>query len=267
MRRSLLFCCLLLLAGCVSPLQKLKAINPSGNDFQSLLASEYLSYAESESEQGRKLGAEWYAEKGLKALQGKPEPPNPVDPSLPAQDRQELSAARSQLMALMTPEMKEDAPGELARAQLLYDCWQHEIRKRLNEQLAPCQEEFQSALGDLQGMADSVVYNQETEYTFKFAKGSTHLTAEGRSLAREIAKETAGSSAYTVEIAALDTIGRRERLLAAGRMSNVYNELVKIGVARKNIRVKKEASAKKVYLSCDVSPGNKGTVTVTLRAQ
>jgi outer membrane protein OmpA-like peptidoglycan-associated protein len=261
MRRSLLFCCLLLLTACESPLQKLQALNPQPEDFRGSLASEYLSYAQSESEQGRKLIAERYGDKGLKAALGQTVEPNPVDTSLPADDQLALTKARAQLMTLMTPEMKQEAPQQLARAQLLFDCWQHEIKRRINQELAPCEDEFQTTLSELQGMA----FNEETEHTLAFAKNSTHLSTENRDMLREVAKEVAHRSHYVIEIAAADTMGTKERKLANARLSTVHSALIKIGVAEKYIRVKKEADNKKVYLSCDVSPENKGTVTVTVK--
>ena len=42
-------------------------------------------------------------------------------------------------MALLTDDMKREVPQQLARAQLLFECWQHEIRKRINQGLAPCE--------------------------------------------------------------------------------------------------------------------------------
>ena len=66
--------------------------------------------------------------------------------------------------------MKREAPQELARVQLLFDCWQHEIKGASNQELAPCEDEFQSTLAELQNIAGFASYNEETEHTLTFAK-------------------------------------------------------------------------------------------------
>ena len=122
-----------------------------------------------------------------------------------------LAKSRAQLIALMTPEMKQEEPQQLARAQLLFDCWQHEISRRINQELAPCGDEFLTLLNELQNTADSFTYNEEAEHTLRFAKGSAHLSAEDRELIGEIAKEVTARSNYAVEVAALDTTARHVR--------------------------------------------------------
>src|SRR5271170_6806366 len=98
MRRAVFIGCILLLSGCASPLAKLRELNPQTDDFAGSLASEYLAYADSEAEQGRKLVAEHYAGKGLKAMKGEAVDPEPIDASLAPYDQEQLTAARAQLM-------------------------------------------------------------------------------------------------------------------------------------------------------------------------
>src|SRR5438045_3746843 len=101
MRRAVLLLSLLALAGC-SSLHRLKQMNPSADDFNSALASEYLAYAESESEQGRHNFAERYAGKGLRAAEGKPVLPDEINKSLQPEDQEMLRPARDKLLTFLT---------------------------------------------------------------------------------------------------------------------------------------------------------------------
>ena len=83
---------------------------------------------------------------------------------------------------------------------------------------------------------------------------------------KAVGKEIARRAHYAIEIAAPGTLGSDERKLADERLAAVHNALLKIGVAEKYIRVKREGDDKKVHLSHDKkTPGNKNTVTVTVK--
>ncbi len=135
--------------------------------------------------------------------------------SLLADDQKELTAARAQLMATMSDTMKKEAPQELARAQLLFDCWQHEINKRINEELAPCEEEFKSTMTEL----DSFAYTEETDHTLTFAKKNARLTPKDYAMIKDIGRQVKHISRYIIEITALDAMSNVPSLTSFVRTS------------------------------------------------
>jgi outer membrane protein OmpA-like peptidoglycan-associated protein len=265
MRHLALVFSALLLTGCTMGVHKLHDLNPSANDFNSALASEYSAYADSESEQHRYFAAEHYADKGLKALKGETVEPETPDSSLAPEQQQELAEARATIMKLMTPQIKEVAPQQLARSQLLFDCWQHQLSKDLNQVQAPCGEEFKSSLAELQEASDPLVYGKESTQQIAFAFKSTRLDSAGAAALHDIAAGLQGKTRYTVELNAY--IGKLawQRKLSESRITVVRRALVKDGIPENHIRVRKQGSAKAVILSRDTVALNTKVVTVTVK--
>lgn len=253
MRRYALISCLFLLTGCNS-LQQLKDAKPSSDDFPSSLAAEYLAYADSESEQTRRFAAEYYAAKGVRALHGEEVLPESPDTSLSQRDQDELAAARNQLTAFLTQDMKDVAPQKLARAQLLFDCWQDQLSKNLKEELAPCAEEFKSTITELQDISDSLIYGKETSYAVSFAPKTTSLDDEGKAVIKQVATSVSSKNNYTVELRAYLGRGAAQRKLGERRLAEVRRALVKAGVPSRHIHLRKHGSAKAVILSGDKEP-------------
>ncbi|MGB1539920.1 MAG: hypothetical protein ACPG80_03085, partial [Rickettsiales bacterium] len=115
---------LLMAAGC-TPLGQLKrATQQDRGDFYSSLAVEYLAFAQSEAELAHEKNRDYFASKGLRANRhAEAEPENPADWDINADTTQELINARNRLMAVRTEFLMRVASQQVARAQLLYDCW------------------------------------------------------------------------------------------------------------------------------------------------
>jgi len=255
---------LLLLTGCTSPLQQLKNIHPAAEDFPSSLASEYLAYADSEAEQGRQFAAEHYAGKGMKALKGEKVEPEAVDAKLPPVSREELTAARAQLMTVLNDNVKQTSPQKLAHAQLLFDCWQYELKRNLNQEKAPCGDEFKSTMAELQEVADPLIYSNATKHAILFAEKSTALSDEALATIKDIATQAKGAKRYTIQISG--HIGKRaaQRTLSERRLSIVRKAFVQAGIPPRYIRVRKHGGAKAVVLSGDALPDTK-KIFITLK--
>lgn len=258
--------CTVLLTGCVSNVSRLRDLNPPANDFPSSLASEYKDYASSEAELGRGMDAERYARKGLNALEGKQVDPDEVAASLSPTHKQALLEGRAQLMKLMTPDVKSVAPQQLARAQLLFDCWQHQLIRDLNQETAPCGAEFQSTLGQVQEVSDPLLYGKEISHILAFGYKKTALTDEHKAMIKEVAERIAGLKNYKVQVRAY--IGKKasQRKLTETRLANVRHALVRAGVPERAVRLKKDGSAKAVILSGDNAAVNTKIVTITIKS-
>lgn len=265
MRQIAALSCLMLLAACTSPLQRLESANPEANNFPTALASEYQSYAESESEQGHHRVAQHFAEKGVQALKGQTPPPELPDYNLPKRTQRRLAFARTRLMDFLTPDMKRVAPQKLARAQLLFDCWQHQVARRLSENEVPCSEEFAAALSDLQSVQDGLRYGPEASHVITFAPGSTALDAKDLEIVEGVAQALKQKNYYIVELHTY--MGRRsvQHSLSEERLMAVRQALIKAGVSHRGIRFKKEGGASTVLLEGEPLTSKKITIIVKTR--
>jgi len=255
---------LLLLAGCVSSLQKLKNTQPTAEDFPSSLASEYLAYADSESEQGRLFSSEYYASKGVKALKGEKVEPEAVDPKLLPVSREELTTARGQLMTVLNDDVKRSSPQKLAHAQLLFDCWQHELKRNINQEKAPCGDEFKSTMSELQEVSDQLLYKNEAQHAIAFTEKSAALSDEASATIKDIAAQAKGAKRYTIQLSAYMGRHAAQRTPSERRLSAVRKAFVRAGIPGRHIRVRKHGGAKMVVLSGDALPDTK-KIFITLK--
>lgn len=259
--------CLFLLPGCTGNLDHLRDLNPQADDFKTSLASEYQSYADSEMELYRMFSAEYYAGKGLKAMKGEAVEPDFPKENQPAAKEQELLDARAQLMKLLTDDMKAAHPQKLARAQLLYDCWQHEIERGIDQEKAPCGAEFRSSITELQDAVDAKEYGRETQRIIQFAAKSTGLDDAAKAAVADVAAAVKGLPQYRVQL--LVYYGRKasQKQMTDERLNVVRKALVKAGVNERHIRTRKVGGSKVVILSRDGIAMDTKKITVTVKTQ
>jgi len=265
MRRSALLFSLFLLTGCVGSVHRLRDLNPEAEDFPSALASEYQAYADSEMELGRLFSAEHYADKGLRALKGEVVEPDAPSERLSGAKKQELVEARMQLTKVMTDDIKNSSPHKLARVQLLYDCWLHEIEKGIDQEKAPCGSEFRNDITTLQEAADAKVYGAESNKVVIFAAKSTTLDDAGKATVKEVADSVAGIPSYRIKLIIYSGRAAHQKQLTDARVSAVRKALVKAGVKDRHIRIKKEGGSKVVILSRDGIAMDTKKVTIMVK--
>jgi hypothetical protein len=260
MRRLAVIACLFLLAGCQSPLSQLHSADPQANDFASSLAAEYMAYGDSEAEQGRDKSAQYFAAKGVKALEGETVDPELPAATLPKPVRDNLIAARGALIAVLTDDIKRVAPQKSARAQQLFDCWQHQENRnaseKIIEEIAPCADEFHSTLTELQGVAESFVQGKETVHTVNFASGSTALDEDARAAIKEITGDVACLTDYKIGLQGYPKARKATRALVAKRIAAIRKEFIRRGVPASRIKLKKANDSKVVHLSSDMVKGS-----------
>ena len=252
------------LTGCATSVKQLHELNPAADNFTSALASEYRDYADSEYEQGRSMAAEHFAAKGLKSLKGEEVLPEAVDTSLHDDQQLALSDGRATLVKLLNDDVKRVAPQKLARTQLLYECWQNELIKNINQEKAPCADEFRSTIAELQEVSDAIVYGKETSHVIVFEPKKTDIDEEGLKTIKAIAQRVEGLPHYRVMVLAYTGNGIKQRHLTGKRVGNVRKALIAAGISEKHIRVKKSGGAKAVILSRDniAADGKKITILV-----
>lgn len=264
MRSYILLFSLFLLSGCAfGHLERLQLLNPEAHDFQSALAAEYLAYADAESEQGRSLSAEYFADKGLDAWMGRTVPLEPVEDFLPKAAQSRLAAARDMLEILLTDDIKRVVPQQAARAQLLFDCWAKQEGQRKKDAPA-CAEELQPALTELQTVATSFSLGSETVHTVMFSSGKSALSKQAQTVIQGVAKQVSGKTAYVIVLEGYTGSNSAKRLFEA-RAAGLRKALSARGIMDDSIRIKNAVSAQAVYLSCDETVRDKNAVRVTVQ--
>lgn len=232
---------LLVLSGCQTASGYLHWLNPEANDFESALAAEYLAYSDSEKEQGRPQVAEYFAAKGVRATNGEAVEPEIPAAALAKSKQKELNAARASLVALLNDDMKSVSAQKLARAQLMFDCWAHQRNMNISAKNAPCAEEFQAALAELQDVAESFRGDKETSYVISFDGGSSALSGEALATLSSLAEKTSGAD-YAVEISGE----------GAARLGAIRAALIERGVLASRMELKPANNSRVVILSNDV---------------
>ncbi len=259
---------LILLSGCVAgTLDELKQADLKADNFTSALASEYLAYSESEQEMGHPIHAEYFAAKGLKVTSGTVVEPETVSASLPTVVAEQLASSRAYLIKLLSDDMKRIAPQESARAQLLFDCWVHQQVKHPAGEGVPCAQEFESAIAELEQVAESFAYTREMDELLTFKGKETDLSDEHLQKLDDISYEVSALLNYEVEIHAMP-YGRSGKYhkIAARRAEAVKAALIDRGVPLGYIEIQDDATARTVYLSNDEEEQPRNTVRVIIKA-
>lgn len=256
----------LLLAACAGgPLSRLSDQAPSADNYPSALAAEYLAYAKSESEQGHAASADYFATKGLKALDGETVEPESVTAKLAPKDQRALAFGRAQLLKFSNEDMKSVAPQKLARAQLLFDCWEQQLQNPVKPEQALCDDGFSSAMTELQDVADAFQYSNESIVAVTFSPKMTVLDDEARTAIKGVVDKLTGTAYYRIELQSYTGIRASQRNLTKARLAAVRQALIDGGVPRKNISARKYASVNAVRLSEDRLAPDTKKIYITIK--
>ncbi len=264
MRPLILPLALFALAGC-SSLDSLKTKAPEANDFPSSLASEYLGYAQSESEQGFRSSAEHFAAKGLSALEGEMVAPEDVADTLPETDKTVLIPARAELMAVINEDTVSVVPQAAARAQVMYDCMvtmADPTRKPNDPSL--CSEEFLASLGELQKVASTLAVGKGESRFITFETGSAALNDGAQATIKGISEYAAATPRYVIALEGRST-GPKSRSLFVKRVGAIRKAFAALGTNPKRIVVEGGASAKAVHLSRSETVTDPNAVRISVR--
>ncbi|MHA1599190.1 MAG: OmpA family protein [Alphaproteobacteria bacterium] len=158
--KALWKCCaisaLVMLGGCGVAsvgydLDKLNAVQPSGDAFTSALTDEYRQLAAFEADEMKDWkDASYYARKGQRTAAGEAVQPQEISArDLPADHVAELTTARGDLMSLLGAGASAKVPARAARAQAKFDCWMEQQEENFQpEHIASCRDEFYAALNE-----------------------------------------------------------------------------------------------------------------------
>jgi len=137
------------LAGCAGvELEKAEKQTPQGSAFQNDLYTGYIELSSSEYGEGDYRDSDYFARKAMTAGSGEAVQPTMIKArDLPSDKEGMLSASRQRLMAAMAAGAAEKAPGDAARAQVLFDCWMQEQEENFQpKDIDGCRTGFYEAL-------------------------------------------------------------------------------------------------------------------------
>ncbi len=143
-----------MLVSCGRKLQKAEEADPPSGTYEASLYEGYLGQSKSEYGEGDYRSSDLWAVRAMSAAEGNDTGPEPLDRwRLPDEHAEELSTARSRLVAALGEGAARKMPQQAASAQVNFDCWLQEQRSRENFQpddIAACRDGFYTSLAALE---------------------------------------------------------------------------------------------------------------------
>lgn len=218
-RLLLLFMIFTLFSGCTS-LDQLKKAERKGNRFQSILADDYLGFAESLSARYDFIDSLHFARKGLDSANGRYVlPENYNNWRIDDDDIPTVKQAYKYLTKILKTEgVRQAYPENAAQAQFMFDCWMENLEEGWQiEKIKTCREDFYNQLDQLflaispvkpmaeqEQMPDSEQKPQKAtmshSYDINFANGGTKLYKLAQSTIKRIVNDLKGKTNYQITL-------------------------------------------------------------------
>lgn len=245
-----------MVTGCVSSVEQLRKSDLKGNTYQTLLAKQYLVFAESEADQYDWFNSAYFAKKGLKSINGEEIAPEKLeDWSLPEDMLPIMQQAREYLVSVITvPETTKDFPEQSANAQFYFDCWVEQQEENWQEEdIAKCREGFYDTLDKLfvattntklperPVLPESIrnIGKQETRLAY-FKIGSSALDGGAKRLISSVISRLKDAKSYDIMLNGYaDNVGSEESnmKLSKSRAMAIKKALVDGGLNEKSITI------------------------------
>ena len=240
-----------LLAGCASPTDEIRGVQPTGATFTQALATEYRDFALFETDEMYDFGdGRYFARKGLAAADGEVVLPESLDEwNLPDSAISDLTAGRSRLVQLLDANGRTTAPELAAHAQARFDCWvEQQEENHQAAHIAACREEFLAALAALEtAMAPEEeevvvvpVAPEEYRIFFEFDRYELNASINGQDIINQVLADVQELGAPAISL-----IGHADRAgpgeynfgLSLRRADSVRQALIEGGVPADRISV------------------------------
>ncbi len=219
------------------------AAEPKGPEFNRQLYEGYLALAATEREEYDWADSGAFSKKALAAADDQDVGPDSLfDRDLPAETRDELSAARSDLIDVLKAGAGDKAPASAAEAQVSFDCWiQEQEENRQPRDIAACRERFQIALGQVK----TAMGQPSGAHVVYFKTGSADF---GKAQLEKLMKAAAlakGSSLKVRVSGHTDGVGNpaKNDALSEARAKAVTDLLISAGVKAERIEAKHYGAA------------------------
>jgi OmpA-OmpF porin, OOP family len=247
-----------LLAACASgpDTAATKAMSNKGSAFHMALQNEYVALAIDESDDYDYEAAEYFNNKAIAAAKGEDVKPTDLKKSgLKGAVADELDAALLALNGELLSGAKDFAPLEIAKAQVMFDCWVHERQESDDKDAEKCMKAFDEALSKATSMRPRPVAAAPMKkmmplpgpYTVYFDFDSFDLSATGIAVIKEAAKAGLDAGAKGVVVTGhTDMAGstKYNEGLSRARAAAVGNQLMTEGIDRPMVKREYAGEAK-----------------------
>ncbi|SDD94226.1 OmpA family protein [Rhodospira trueperi] len=211
-----------------------QSMESMGSPFQAALQKEYADLAAAERNEGDWPDTAYFVAKAKGAAMGEAVGPTTMDErDIPAKYADELTAARADLMTVMSQGAADANPPVAAKAQAMFDCWMQEAEEdRQPDDIAACKQNFEIAINQLKTPPMPA-----TPFVVYFDLDSSRLDAEAMATLDTVAAEyqtvvpprvlvvghtdTSGPSDYNVVLSQRRAEGVSRALAARGIASEV----------------------------------------------
>jgi OmpA-OmpF porin, OOP family len=237
---------LLMLSGCSSfvDTDTVSTMVPTGNAFQNTLHQEYVDLAVAEKKEDDGDDATYFIAKAKSAAMAEGVGPQPLEERvLPKAAKVDLAKARLQLVNKLWKGATEVTPAAAARAQAMFDCWMQEQEEAHQPaDIAACRTEFEKAYALLGTPKPKITIaavkakKLPFPYHVYFASDSTDLDGTAMMVIKQVFSDFRLHKPSSVEVSGhADTVGsaKYNAGLARHRAITVLNELIKLGITRK----------------------------------
>jgi len=221
-------------------------------DYNSYLALEYLQFSRNLAKNKSTKDAEYFAVKGLK-LSANQEfiPENPIEWNADRSQLEEIIAMQKRLELVLTPNMQNNMPIQMAHLSYLYDCWSAKESKPIFKaaELAKCREKFYKLLGEVEYYIDDLKKDKQPKTIIiepEFKRFEILFDLNSEKFNDKANKNLLEILQYLVDLKGdyrLLLVGNADRVgselynqnLAFRRSQTVKNYLVKNGVSENSI--------------------------------
>lgn len=208
---------LLVVAGCTGQeLYQAQQMEPAGSEFEQNLFSGYVGLAESEYAEGDYRDSDVFARRAKQVgTTGAVVPEEIGARSLPGDHVDELTEARTKLMAALDAGAGTKDPARAAEAQVMFDCWMQEQEENWQpEDIARCRDGFYAALGGIEAPAPVAIAKpkpQAVRFVVYFETDKSYLDGDAHRVIAEAKAAAAKLGRPVVKISGnADTVGASE---------------------------------------------------------
>jgi len=243
------FCVIALAAATVAAcagteLQEARKMQPTGSPYNVELSRGYLEYSREEYNEGDYEESDFAALQSIAAGKGQSVAPAEIGRyHLPGDKVGELTAARQRLVAAQGKGGPSAAPSDMARAQVMFDCWmQEQEENRQPWDIKACRDGFMAAMGRVDAAlapkAPAPVAMAPGDYLVFFDWNKANITPEAASILDKVAadaKKMAGAKIVATGYTDLSGSADYNLGLSERRAEAVKADLVTMGVPAANI--------------------------------
>jgi OOP family OmpA-OmpF porin len=232
------------LAGCASNITQMENVQATGGTpFTQALAEEYRAFVADEKAERDWHAADYYAVKGLSAAGGQMVLPEEVPQA--GDHTQALTDGRARLIAALDGGARDGNPAAAAKAQVAFDCWQHEAQEDFwydtltDDHVKPCRDKFEAAMAELGPTA--MAQTPANTYVVLFDFDMSNINAAARAvIERALADAKAkGGNVHVTDTGHTDRAGTEEynTALSLRRADSVRDALISGGIPADAITV------------------------------